>query len=200
MAKLTAPLLSFDARGQLAKTLVYSGWKGIKDVRSYVIPANPRTGPQQTQRGYFADGVLVWHTDPMDAEDKLAWNRYAPVLSKPQSGFNAFTAAYINNRVLGLYSWRTAVNGGFTDNGGGSFDATIKFGALVANAVTIHWGYTPTSLINESLMGAGIAGVYTLAAIPGTPNSRIYMRFTLDGAASAGDAGASGIYLVELGP
>jgi len=50
MAKVKGPLFSLDARGQIAKTLVYMGWKGIADVRKYVIPANPNTAAQQTQR------------------------------------------------------------------------------------------------------------------------------------------------------
>jgi len=52
MAKVKAPLMSFDARGQIAKSLVYLGWKGLKTVRQYVIPANPKSSDQQTQRGF----------------------------------------------------------------------------------------------------------------------------------------------------
>ncbi|GAH49175.1 unnamed protein product, partial [marine sediment metagenome] len=33
MAKVRAPLMSFDARGKLANSLVYLGWKGLKTVR-----------------------------------------------------------------------------------------------------------------------------------------------------------------------
>ena len=46
MAKLFGPLHSDDARGKLASSLVFMGWKGIKTVRAFVKPANPKTAPQ----------------------------------------------------------------------------------------------------------------------------------------------------------
>jgi len=46
MAKLFGPLHSDDARGKLASSLVFIGWKGIKTVRAYVKPANPQTAGQ----------------------------------------------------------------------------------------------------------------------------------------------------------
>jgi hypothetical protein len=46
MAKVYGPLHSDDARGKLANSLVFIGWKGIKDVRQWVKPAQPRTGMQ----------------------------------------------------------------------------------------------------------------------------------------------------------
>lgn len=54
MAKLTAPLLSMGARGQIGKSMVTSNWRGIDYARQYVIPANPRTTAQQANRSRFA--------------------------------------------------------------------------------------------------------------------------------------------------
>jgi len=54
MAKLTGPLLSFGAKGQIGKTLVTADWKGIKYARQYTIPANPQTAEQTLTRGTFA--------------------------------------------------------------------------------------------------------------------------------------------------
>lgn len=50
MSRTTAPLLSFDARGQIGKTQVYSSWKGRSYARRYVIPSNPDTIAQQSTR------------------------------------------------------------------------------------------------------------------------------------------------------
>ena len=47
MAKLTAPLMSFGARGKLGGSLVYSAWKGVNTARQLVTPANPNTTAQQ---------------------------------------------------------------------------------------------------------------------------------------------------------
>lgn len=52
MAKVTAPLMSMDASGQLGKALVFQ--KGGK-VRQYVIPANPRTDGQKAVRNKLGD-------------------------------------------------------------------------------------------------------------------------------------------------
>ncbi len=46
MAKVSAPLLSMDARNQIGKALVFIGWKGLKTVRMWLKPAQPKTGKQ----------------------------------------------------------------------------------------------------------------------------------------------------------
>lgn len=50
MAKVYGPLHSDDARGKLASSLVFIGWKGIKTVRQWVIPANPKSVGQGNVR------------------------------------------------------------------------------------------------------------------------------------------------------
>ena len=54
MAKITGPLLSMSARGQIGKAMVTSKWRGIAYARQYVQPANPRTIAQQANRTRFA--------------------------------------------------------------------------------------------------------------------------------------------------
>jgi len=46
MAKVWGPLHSDDARGKLAKALVFMGWKGIKTVRTWLKPTNPKREKQ----------------------------------------------------------------------------------------------------------------------------------------------------------
>ena len=53
MSKVTAPLLSFGASGAIAKTQVYSSWKGRPYARRYVIPGNPRSNAQTLTRREF---------------------------------------------------------------------------------------------------------------------------------------------------
>jgi len=88
-AKLKAPLLSLGAAGAIGKSIVYFAWKGIDAVREYVIPSNPRSAAQITQRGYFTAAVLGWHDNAYTDADRIAWNRYAGTLAKIMSGFNA---------------------------------------------------------------------------------------------------------------
>lgn len=66
MARLTAPLLSFEGSGQIAKTQVYSTWKGIPYARRYTIPADPKTTEQVKTRTVFSWLNFVWRTAPAD--------------------------------------------------------------------------------------------------------------------------------------
>lgn len=103
MAKVTGPLLSMGASGKLADTLVFGKWKGVDVARQYVVPANPNTAAQSTQRGFMTAAVAAWHdaTNVLSATDKAAWNRYAGALDSAMSGFNAFCRSFIQERVAG---------------------------------------------------------------------------------------------------
>jgi len=46
MAKVWGPLHSDDARGKLADSMVFMGWKGIKTVRQWLTPTNPQRAKQ----------------------------------------------------------------------------------------------------------------------------------------------------------
>jgi hypothetical protein len=93
MAITQAPFLSLGAKGAVAKTLVASTWKGIKTMRHYVTPANPRSTGQVAQRGILASIVAFWKANAVTEAITTAWNKLALVSGKPQSGFNAFTSS-----------------------------------------------------------------------------------------------------------
>lgn len=86
MAKTNGPLLSFDARASVGKTIVYSNWKGIPYARRWVQPANPNTSGQQAVRGVFKWLMQVWSYMPAAVQE--AWNAYAE--GQPMTGRNAF--------------------------------------------------------------------------------------------------------------
>lgn len=68
MAKVTGPLLSFSAGGQIASTQVYSRWKGRPYVRRYLVPANPRSADQTLTRSVFAWLSNTWRLMPSDVQ------------------------------------------------------------------------------------------------------------------------------------
>lgn len=86
MAKVVGPLFSVDARGKLADSVVFMGWRGLKTVRMWKKPANPNTAAQQLTRGYFTSSVGRYHD--LAAGDQLAFKLRAS--GKPYSGFNLF--------------------------------------------------------------------------------------------------------------
>lgn len=94
MAKTTAPTLSFDASGQIAKTMVYSSWRGVKYVRRHVVPANPQTTAQQAVRKTFA--LLREIFKLAGLELSAPWDAFAQ--GRPFTGMNKFVGE--NVRVL----------------------------------------------------------------------------------------------------
>jgi hypothetical protein len=86
MARTVAPLLSFSAAGQIAKTQVYSRWKGRPYVRRYAIPSNPRTTEQTLTRDTFKWLNAIWRYYPEAA--RAAWALYA--VSRQFTDRNAF--------------------------------------------------------------------------------------------------------------
>jgi hypothetical protein len=59
MAKVSGPLMSMDARGKFANTLVFSGWKGRPTVRQLVQPTNPQSANQMTARNMLSVGGAI---------------------------------------------------------------------------------------------------------------------------------------------
>lgn len=59
MAKVSGPLMSMDARGKFANTLVFSGWKGRPTVRQLVQPTNPMSTDQVTARNMVRVGGAI---------------------------------------------------------------------------------------------------------------------------------------------
>lgn len=187
MAKVKGPLFSLSASGQIAKTLVYGDWKGIDIVRKYVIPANPKSAGQQTQRGYFAAAVEDWHTDGFTAIDVAAWNLYALALKVAQSGFNILVklkiiCAVASESWIPLYECLvTAI---------GSAGAQINITGTVGSVIKLYWGTSKTNMFNEETM-ADTAGDYevTLAACSATTKYYFYIKDT-----DAGEQARTGIY------
>ncbi|MBA7587696.1 hypothetical protein ES708_29729 [subsurface metagenome] len=107
MAKLKAPLLSLGASGAIGKALVFFGWKGLNVVREYVIPANPKTKPQTTQRGYLTKAVDTVHAaqalpdGALNQTDVSAYALWAAVVKAATTWFNQAVRNMIDQQILG---------------------------------------------------------------------------------------------------
>ena len=194
MAKLDAPLLSFNARGQIAKSLVFMGWKGLKTVRQYVTPANPRAAGQVTQRNFFTAAVSYWRGFLTGTLEREGWDRDASLRSKPQSGFNSFVGqallvsptdpdASFSNATSALsplaVNWiMTNLDDGATGDEAGDFD--------------IFAGLTPQALdrIGDSVIAGGEID-FTLSG-PFVAGDRVYIQLV------KGTIERSGINVVTL--
>lgn len=169
MAKLIGPLFSLSASGKLAKTLVYSDWKGINYARQYVVPANPNSASQQVQRGYLTLAVQIFHStvNVLNALDFANLNRKAGLNAKPLSGFNDFVKSIVNTSVAGvaLVNLHNTVCGTPADGG---VEIVADSGVSTA-AVKIKYGTTPRALtVTQDRDEAAVAGgthTFTLAGL-----------------------------------
>ena len=96
MSKLNTPLLSFTARGQIAKTLVFSSWKGIPTVRGYTVPTNPRTVAQVEMRVAMSLVVNSWRYYFTDPAGRTAWSLRAETEPTPMAGYHSFVKNSVN--------------------------------------------------------------------------------------------------------
>ena len=71
MAVTKAPLFSMDASGQVAKSIVFSRWKGRPYVRQLVVPSNPKTGLQTGVRAMMR--FLTQAYASLSSGEKQAW-------------------------------------------------------------------------------------------------------------------------------
>jgi len=103
MAKITAPLLSFGAGGTLAKTVVFSKWKGRPYVRQFVVPGNPKSAGQTLTRNAFAFSGQTWKVaGPLL---QAPWDRFA--VGQVITGRNHFMGRFVaeNRPEVDLLSW-----------------------------------------------------------------------------------------------
>lgn len=165
MAKPRAPLFGFGASGQLGKAIVYGSWKGIDVAREYVVPANPNSAAQSTQRGKMTSAVAEWHdtTNVLTATDKEAWNRYAGVFKPARSGFNQFCKELIDASISMSAAFEHMfgiTNIALVHN---AFKADIDDSAGGTLTVTLHVGNSKT-FFSASSTDAQVGGLTSFAA------------------------------------
>jgi len=205
MAKVNAPLFSFNASGKLANSLVYFGWKGIDAVRSYVTPSNPNTAAQQTQRGYFTAAVSAIHAalalaaNSLDAADKAANALLASTFPTPRTWFNQIVKLWCDAKVAGD-SGCIYTDGTISDPTHDSLDVIIYLNeegaATIANG-KFFFGTSKSALIHSTAATINANTSVTLVNFDGsaflTAGVKYYMQFKPD-AADPCEGMNSGIY------
>lgn len=196
MAKLKGPLFSLGASQQLGKTLVYFGWKGLDVVREYVVPANPQTALQVTQRSYLTSGVAELHrlqafgAAGWTAADATAYALWASVVKAATTWFNQLIKNWIDQNVAGLWGCIFAV--GTTTPGVGSLAVSITTGINNPTAGNFHYGTSRTNM--PHVVAGAFAAAFWTATLPAlTAGVKYFWQFRAT--APAGSVGAnSGIY------
>jgi len=174
--------------------MVFLAWKGIQNVRQYVVPANPQSAGQTTQRGHLGQAVDRWHAVPLKSADFDAWNVYASIQAKPMSGFNVFCKKEIESDIRGD-AQNEIDDFTITTNTGGAVEFT--FNADGIETIHLKWGYSPT--VMGSVVACGDGGVppalYTGAIAGAVVGDDIYIQMYSN---TASEDIMSGIYKVRV--
>jgi len=93
MARVTGPLMSFDASGTVAGAIVFAKWRGRNYVRRHAVPSNPRTPGQIAARAIIAFLGKLW--DSLGDEPKASWEEGAESLKI--SPFNQYIGLNARN-------------------------------------------------------------------------------------------------------
>ena len=185
MAKLTGPLLSFGANGQIGKAMVTANWRGISYARQYVKPNNPRTTAQQANRTRFALFREMWKLAPEEVRD--TFNTFA--LGRPFLGFNAFVGE--NNRLTNGESDLQAMlmspgaRGGLPPAGvtAATGGAEGEIEVTVTPPTQLPQGWTVTECAAAAVHDQDPVGLFEGPFVAGTDDTDPYV-ITLDGLGS----------------
>jgi len=155
MAKLKAPLMSLGASGKLGGALVFFNWKGLNVVREYVVPTNPNTTDQQTQRGYLRAAVVKIHAAQADAShplaliDQTAYAAWASVVQAATTWFNQAVRNAIKQLVASLTP--AVFRGATIVETSGQVVITVYGSDIAGGGISegnFHWGTSKTNLVN----------------------------------------------------
>lgn len=189
MAKVTGPLFSVDARGKIGDSLVFMGWRGLKTVRSYTVPANPQTEEQMRVRNNFTMAVAMW--SQLSGADQTAWRNLAA--GQAYSGFNDFVGR-VKTQLDANEIWALIRNVEVSDITADS--ATISMVADYDGTYVVRYGTTSGSYPNSELMS--LDGEFTeegtfTAVLSGLSADQTYY-FTIQLMDEDGVAGRTGEY------
>jgi len=187
MAKVNLPLMSVSASGKIAKSLVYFNWKGLDVVRSYVIPSNPQTTSQMTQRGYFSDAVDLFHTTSFTDLDRSALNLAATASKIVMSGFNWFMQHVVVAFRAG-FSFHPLYQCSISSITKNSATVTIK--CSIDKTAKLYWGTSKNFLPNVVTGNyASNTWTFSLSSLPSDTYIYFYVKNT-----ATGEGGISGVY------
>ncbi|MBA7576224.1 hypothetical protein ES708_18063 [subsurface metagenome] len=196
MAKLKGPLFSLGASQQLGKALVYFSWRGLNVVREYVIPSNPKTTLQTTQRGYLTNAVTAIHaaqadaTNPLDEEDAVAYALYGSCEPTPRTWFNQAVKNWIDLEVLTKKP--CLCSAGALTPGASQLGVSLYLWEETCVAGKFYYGTSKTALINsEDAVIVTQEATATIADL--TPGVKYFVQFRPD-AADPSEGARSGIY------
>lgn len=173
MGKVNAPLFGISASGQIGKTLVFFGWKGLNCVRMHVVPANPNTAAQQGVRTKLTNAVDAFHAGAFTSTDLDGWRRFASISPTPMTYFNRFVKSHID-AVNNSETWVTMYNDATDSTTAEEIDFSID--AATGKSLSVRWGTSPSYMPSSNALSED-AGTYTYTATGETEGATVYYQF-----------------------
>lgn len=184
MSKVKAPLFSLEARGSIGNALTYFPWKGLDAVRTHVVPANPKSADQVTQRGHMTDAVALLRLCQAPGAgwtslDVAAYEALGSIEATPRTWFNTFCKQFIDQKVAAKYG--AGFRAGATTEGDAQLAVEVTRSkdpdsANDITAGTFFYGTSRTAL-NSQQAAAVAAGVATATLAGLTNGVKYYWQF-----------------------
>ena len=151
MAKVTGPLMSLDASGTVAGTVVFSKWHGRNYVRQRVIPQNPRSEDQEFARN--------------DMRVSAAIQRFVN-LSEDLRGSETLTDKELLSAGAPTdLAWNSWLVRAIIGTGGANITAAKAAYASLSSAVKVDWEDAAAAL-SPAITAVGQTAEF---GVPGTP-------------------------------
>lgn len=204
MAKVTGGMMSLDASGKFAGTMVFAKWKGRPYVRLLVTPSNPNTAAQIGVRANMRWLGREWAT--LTAPQQATWQTRAT--QNNYSPFNAFVSVNQSQFAIGFGDQREdPAEASDPPNAPGSVDDSVTgsqatvtwtdpstgetFGVMVWLSTTT--GFTPApgnlrDVVDEGVEQSVISGL--------TAGTYYYVVAAFDYAGIIGTASAEGSFVI----
>jgi len=176
MARTTGPLLSLGGSGAIAKTQVYSTWRGIPYARQYVKPANPNSVAQQATRVVFSFLNSMWKLAPANVQAPWTANAKGKQFTDRNKFIGDNTKLMRGESDINLLVLSPGANGGMVaaalggTPGSGTLAATLTAPDLPSGWTITQAVFALTPVVDPSTENPGSITVATDATDPYAAN------------------------------
>lgn len=175
MAKISGPLLSLGGSGAVAQALIFQNWKGIKTVKQFTVPFDPKSAAQEAWRGAIRTVSEYWSWFAFTPIDKIAYQLGSTVLGRPMSAYNFFLYLAMRVNIPGLVTvfmnWFEVVT---NDSG----EIAFMFGDWLGGGPMYQWGYSISDFSLGQAWSTPIGEGFYYGTLTGlTPGRTVYVSF-----------------------
>ena len=105
MAKVTAPLLSLDAKGTLAKKMTFQNRKGTNTVYWNKGHSDNPSEASEIQRTWFREATQAWN-ELTDEQKQTYKDRAKAIINEKITGYNLYIREYPTSTPEPTYEWQ----------------------------------------------------------------------------------------------